>query len=256
MSGIRSKRVTAEALEVAEKTVARHSRIMAAVLMISRKLRSVASLKRVHEHLQQSALTEGCDFKPVAFVVKQRYDGVSLRLNIAEAVNVDMRDNTQSTKCRTAIAKLLHTATSYHALWKVDKQYVSLVFSCPGLVQSLEKNTAEWQLEGLTTSMGDLSWAQTVFAHLLRVAVCDDAAMNEKTDLAMFMKQSFLKLLRFLCELHKEHKIAELQFSAFPVEKNRHGAFHIVFRIWRRLGSFQESYEKPSSSKVGAETIW
>ena len=67
--------------------------------------------------------------------------------------------------------------------------------------------------------MGDLSLAQTVFAHLLRVSVCDDAATNEKTDHAMFMKQSFWKLLRFLCELHKEHKIAELQFSAFPLEQ-------------------------------------
>ena len=64
------------------------------------------------------------------------------------------------------------------------------------------------------------------------------------------MKQSFLKLLRFLCELHKEHKIAELQFSAFSFEKT--GMVHstLSFGFGGALGAFKKAMKNQVRQKL------
>ena len=69
------------------KTMTAHVRLLAATVVLARRFRSIASLQNVHNHLERLAATTGGEFQAVGFIVKQKFDELSLKLRVAKHVD-------------------------------------------------------------------------------------------------------------------------------------------------------------------------
>ena len=102
MVSMRAATVTANRRKT--KTMTSHVRLLAATVVLAKRFRSIASMQKVHSHLEGLAAAEGGEFKAVAFVAKQKYDEVSLKLRVAE--RIDLGAGNAQTPVIQFIAKL------------------------------------------------------------------------------------------------------------------------------------------------------
>jgi len=64
----------AESKEKDRKTMKRYVRLLAAMIVLSRKMRGLACLSTLHDHLRKVAHDTGGNFEPVMFAIKQKFD--------------------------------------------------------------------------------------------------------------------------------------------------------------------------------------
>ena len=244
MVSMRAATVTANR----RKTMTSHVCLLAATVVLAKRFRSIASMQKVHSHLEGLAAAEGGEFKAVAFVAKQKYDEVSLKLRVAE--RIDPGTGNAQTPVIPFIAKLSQIVTTYACLWKVNGRFLSFRANQPGLIRSIERTTAECMMASLVAELGELQWARDRFTLCTRISVCDDHSANGKADHAIFSKSSWLKLQRYICAIHKESKLAQLHFECFPLEKTGLTHSTLSFAFLGAFETFKRAFKKVLKSKL------
>ena len=122
--------------------------------------------------------------------------------------------------------KLLQLSISYAALWEVDGTYLLFRARGPSSLRAIDKDNAEGIVEGLSRQIAYPQWFNDTFEECNRNATADDAAACNKADSHINFTRIDQQTLKWVCALHKKHKVAHLQWRVLPLEVT--GLLHTV----------------------------
>ncbi len=242
MSRLASLSSVGIALKRDERTVRRTARLMAVVIVLSKKWRKLGSVQRIHQHLRTICEAESADFTALQFLLKDKYDEVSLPVKQLEEIR-QRQGNTGPIvpgAKHTVTAKLVMLKVSEHYLWRVAGKYVTARFQDANIMIPVEATTPECMLGARKTQLPDLSWQRATFKICGRLAIRDDHPSNGVMDYAMFQLLPWLPPTVFICKLHKQFKTAEILLRPFDLD--RMGLVHSTlsfqfggaFTIWKQ----------------------
>ena len=206
-----------------ERTIRRTVRLMSALTVLHKRYRNICAVKRVHYHLQRIG---GDNFRPMQFLLKDKYDIVTLRVRQFERVDdppeTGSKEGSKDAidgKKQTVTSKLLQLRSSFHCLWKVHGRYISCRQRNPTTLVPVECETAECTTQAVDSQLGDLTWFRDTFEVTGRVSVADEHPSNPKSDWTLQQRYPWLKMVQFVCKLHKICKSGEVLFRPFPLER-------------------------------------
>ena len=215
---ILSTKVLSELLKVDADTVARKQRLLAATVVLAKRFRAFTVFEQVHALLGKLRPS----FRPLVALQKVKYDGVSFRLVLDD---VDHKDDDPEAPESTApqqheekdcvVAKLLQVGVTYACLWKVGSHYMSVETKSPTTIRPLDADDARSIAHGLDKEAGFPPWLKEAFEFCVRLVTADDAGANGVADLLILLRNDWQLLLKFVCGIHKEHRVAEIQLNTF-----------------------------------------
>ena len=226
---------------VDRKTATRKLRCMAAMVVLMRRGRSSIVMKRVHDELKAGST----EFEAILHVVKDKFDEVSLLLASRDSLDSHRKraqglraENFGVQKPETSVAKILQVTRTVAALFKVDQDYVVFVNPCPTTCRSIESTSAESMRDGLERQGLTDAETRERFTYLSRLPISDQHRAILKSDYAMLRDRPYELLLKFVCDLHIQQKIAKLVFAGFPQDSR--GLLHSTLSLqftgcWRRF---------------------
>ena len=219
---ILSTKVLSELLKVDPDTVVRKQRLIAATIVLAKRWRAFTVIGQLNELLKSMAHSRG-----LMAMQKIKYDGVSFRLVLDDADQAaDDVDNPNATKPDiyeekpSVIAKLLQVTVVYACLWKVGERYLSITTRGPTTVRPLDADSAVCIVDGLTKEAGVPGFFKHAFDDFVRLVAADDAGSNGLADLTIWFLHNWQHLLKFVCSIHKEHRVCEIQLGTFASDSS------------------------------------
>ena len=235
-----SMKAMAEVMRKDEKTVATKSRLLAAVVVLSRRYRMFKTFEDANQKQKDSRQRT----VPLMCVQREQYDGVSFKLRVGEGASSDSDQEHQGekrdvTKDKAAVAaKLLQVTTGFACLWRCGGKCQSIISKGPTTLRPIEADSAPCLVDGLTKECNQPPWMREEFINNVRLVIADDAGQNGMADAYIAYIRQWQALLKFICSVHKEHRVADIQFQSF--HNDSRGLLHSTLMnqysgVWRKI---------------------
>ena len=213
------------------KTISKKNMLIAAIIVIAKRHRFFSFL---NQFVEQAAATRIANC-PLLFVSKERFDAVQFRMRAEGGESSDscidepIKESAQDIK-EGALTKVLQVSVVFSALIRVGNQYHMLQTRGPTTLRAIESDATMFLVEGLRREATIPSWVKDYFKHCMRLVISDDASSNLAADLQMRFRSmehctgAITLLLRIVCAVHKEHRVAEVQYNT--IGQDARGLLH------------------------------
>ena len=181
---------------------------------------------QVTEELRRQAQHTFCC---VAYASKEKFDEMQMTVAIRESFEAlsemarcdgdeDGEDDSVVGHAESAVCKLLQVTKWNAALWQVDNEFVTLELQHPTTLRAIEKTNAECirqglEQQGLTPPSMAHKWE-----HCFRISISDAHAAIRKANYSIAHDRDWEMLLSFLCDIHRQQKLAKIQWAGFGGE--------------------------------------
>ena len=229
----------ADTMQVSRKFVKERMRLMAAIMYYGCRYRYWLFLRNLIEHVKAS----GADYKSVQDVVKQRYDEFQCFVKVS-TVPEGMPDGWIVGKGEGVKAKLLQITTFHAAVLRINGRHVLVEGSTPSMTRPIESTHAECLQDALEAEAPHNGWAANEFEGHTRMSIVDNAPSNALAEFSLFQKYAQYVILRWLCLVHRGHKISELQWSAFPGDLRGIMSLTMAFQLQAFWSKFKSGMQK------------
>ena len=206
-----SQRAAAKLCGKSARTMKRRLRLIAFVLVISRRHFNGEFAHRWHTYI---GMVYAAEAAPLYWGTKYKYDGMSAKISLRQ------RETGASS---AKISELMQVSVHHVALYRIVGKYVQFHLNSSTTLRAIEcnkagciKNSVKRQLHTPATAM--------LFPRRARLPVCDAHGSNIKSDLSLLLDDVGgvegveAEMDKTNCKVHAGHKVAELVAGASPDE--------------------------------------
>ena len=202
-------------LKIDRMTVRRKMRLMAAAIVFGLKHRMWLAVKSAHSFLQDRCW----DFEACQHVLGQRYDEMQIALKVTE-IPPDMPLWLSKANGKSRVfAKLMQVLTQHSFLFRCNGAHLAIVAEPPTLIKPIESTHAQCVLAALKSQEAGNDWARSAFTDSGRITGADNHSSNASSDFKQFQldwESGYVRtLLRWVCQVHAGHKVAEVSWQAY-----------------------------------------
>ena len=214
---IQSKVSLAKSTGIHHKTVTRKLILLSTLCVLMKRKRGEDNIDAVWNLLKEKAV-HTC--KGILRCCKDKSDEVQLRCAVRDSLDAHKRQaaadgSAQITPPNSVVAKILQITRTIGCLWQVDDAFIMLVQPRPTTIRNIAATSAEsirdgWERQGLTDEAERNRWQ-----YLMRMSITDSHRGILRADWSMLLDRPWEWLLKVLCDLHVQQKIAEVVFAGY-----------------------------------------
>ena len=220
-----TKEWLADKYKMSRKKVTKLARANAFAVVLCRRLRAQSQILQIHAAFQQVHGAGGV--RALHFIVKYKYDEMAAKLTHGR-----QQDRESGT------GKILQIVVQWWGLWQVSGRFVVVRWNIPSTLRLVDATSVRCMRPAIELQTSIPEAAANVFQSLTRMAVADEHVSNGLADSAILRdalskevddegyQRSLgrMSLMRFICLVHKSHRVASSVFDTYINE--RRGLLH------------------------------